>query len=174
VGRIDDWQTLLNSGSAVRAQRRFGGIGKAPYNAVFENRGRLFACVQLLRDPGIRGKYRSRTVPEIVEEATWLYEMGARECILVAQDTSYYGRDKGQRLSDLLAELIGRTSFPWIRLMYLHPALIDEGFAPDRLRAAHMPYFDMPLQHGADEILRLMTRVRCPAVFGGSSAISGQ
>ena len=157
---IDDWQTLF--------EKRFGLSGAPPFHRELGKplstqflkiaEGCSHAC-SFCAIPGIRGKYKSRGIPELIEEATWLYEMGARECILVAQDTSYYGRDQGQRLSNLLSELIGRTSFPWIRLMYLHPALVDERLL--RLIASEpriCPYFDIPLQHGADEILRLMGR----------------
>jgi ribosomal protein S12 methylthiotransferase len=157
---IDDWQTLF--------EKRFGLSGAPPFRRELEKprstqflkiaEGCSHACT-FCAIPGIRGKYRSRGIPELIEEATWLYEMGARECILVAQDTSYYGRDQSERLSHLLSELMGRTSFPWIRLMYLHPALVDEGLL--RLIASEpriCPYFDIPLQHGADEILKLMAR----------------
>jgi ribosomal protein S12 methylthiotransferase len=77
----------------------------------------------------------------------------------VAQDSSFYGRDIGTDLVGLLEKTLASTSIPWIRVMYLHPAYVDD-------RLLHLfateprlcPYFDMPLQHIADPILRSMHR----------------
>jgi len=109
--------------------------------------------------PFIRGPYHSRPAASIIKEAQWLESRGARECILVSQDTTYYGRDKNYSLVKLLEKLLAATSFPWIRLMYLHPRRLDRGLL--RLIASEprlCPYFDMPLQHSADPILRSMRR----------------
>ena len=109
--------------------------------------------------PSIRGRFKSRGEESIIQEARWLYEQGARELILVAQDTSYYGRDAGASLARLLESLLKNTDFPWIRMMYLHPQLIDDGLL--KLVAAEgrvCPYFDIPLQHISDPILAAMNR----------------
>jgi len=109
--------------------------------------------------PGIRGKYKSRPLDHILKEAQWLFEQGAKECILVSQDTSYYGRDCSCSLTSLLEAFLKHTSFPWIRLMYLHPSLVDEDLL--RLVASEpriCKYFDIPLQHGSDTILKAMNR----------------
>jgi len=111
--------------------------------------------------PRIRGPYRSRRVKDILDEARWLEEQGVRELILVAQDTTFYGRDRrgSEKLAELIESLIADTGFHWIRLMYLHPAHVD-----DRLLALFAsekrlcPYFDMPLQHAADPVLKAMGR----------------
>jgi ribosomal protein S12 methylthiotransferase len=109
--------------------------------------------------PGIRGTYSSRTLDSIIEEASWLIDRGVKECILVSQDTSFYGKDRSGSLVRLLEAMLKRTSFPWIRMMYLHPALVDDQLL--RLVAAEprlCRYFDIPLQHCVDAILKAMNR----------------
>jgi ribosomal protein S12 methylthiotransferase len=109
--------------------------------------------------PNIRGPYKSRRIADIVAEARWLEERDVRELILVAQDSSWYGRESGGSLADLIETLLAASSFPWIRLMYLHPANITDGLL--RLFATEKrlcPYFDIPLQHIADPILKAMNR----------------
>jgi ribosomal protein S12 methylthiotransferase len=109
--------------------------------------------------PSIRGKFKSRGADEIVKEAKWLYGRGARELILVAQDTSFYGRDIGTSLTILLESLLKNTDFPWIRMMYLHPKFVGGDLL--RLIAEEpriCPYFDIPLQHISDSILTAMNR----------------
>lgn len=109
--------------------------------------------------PQIRGKFRSRPVNDIIAEARWLEEQGVRELILVAQDSSFYGRDFGTSLTELLEKVLASTTFPWIRVMYLHPYYVDDRLL--HLFAAEQrlcPYFDMPLQHIADAILKAMNR----------------
>jgi ribosomal protein S12 methylthiotransferase len=109
--------------------------------------------------PAIRGKFASRPASEIVAEALWLESQGVKECILVSQDTTQYGKDRDSSLVRLLEDLILKTGFPWIRLMYLHPRLVTD----DLLRlvaqeARLVPYFDIPLQHISDDILLSMKR----------------
>jgi ribosomal protein S12 methylthiotransferase len=109
--------------------------------------------------PSIRGRFKSRGIDDIAQEARWLYGQGARELILVAQDTSFYGRDIGTDLVKLLEALLKATDFPWIRMMYLHPSLVGDGLL--NLVAAEprlCPYFDIPLQHISDPLLSAMNR----------------
>jgi ribosomal protein S12 methylthiotransferase len=109
--------------------------------------------------PSVRGPFKSRPEDEIIAEGRWLYEQGARECILVSQDTSRYGRDRDSTLSRLLERMLGETDFPWIRMMYLHPAYVDDTLL--RLVASEpriCSYFDIPLQHIADPVLKGMKR----------------
>jgi len=109
--------------------------------------------------PSIRGKFKSRSIDSILQEARWLYAQGARELILVAQDTSFYGIDTNSNLTRLLESLLKETDFPWIRMMYLHPQFVDKDLlaliaSENRL----CRYFDIPLQHIADPILAAMNR----------------
>jgi len=109
--------------------------------------------------PSIRGKFKSRGIEDSLREAQWLYGQGVRELILVAQDTSFYGRDIGTNLTALLESLLKSTYFPWIRMMYLHPKFVGDDLL--NLMAAEprlCPYFDIPLQHISDPILTAMNR----------------
>jgi ribosomal protein S12 methylthiotransferase len=112
--------------------------------------------------PQLRGAFRSRSEESILMEARALAAAGTRELILIAQDTSMYGRDRGRKrggLAHLLEELSAIDELVWIRLLYLYPATVD-----DELIAAmaSLPkvctYMDMPLQHAHPEVLRAMLR----------------
>ena len=111
--------------------------------------------------PSIRGKARSRSIGDIVEEAGRLVDAGIREINLVAQDTTAYGRDLGDDtdLVQLLTVLNDETDVPWIRVLYLYP----DGVSDRLLRAMAslervVPYLDMPIQHASDPVLKLMRR----------------
>lgn len=112
--------------------------------------------------PSIRGPFKSRTVESIVQEATWLCEQGVKECILVSQDTSFFGHDTGYSLAKLLEILIEKTDFHWIRMMYLHPSYIDKSLLTVIASEKRIcSYLDIPLQHIAEPILKKMKRVPC-------------
>ena len=111
--------------------------------------------------PMIRGKYRSRTIEDIVSEAGSLAESGVKELVLIAQDTTVYGRDiYGEpSLAKLLRELVKIDGIEWIRFLYSYPAtftdeLIDVIAKEDKV----CKYVDIPLQHAHDEVLRRMHR----------------
>ena len=111
--------------------------------------------------PYIRGNMRSRTVEDIVAEAKTLSEMGIKELILVAQDTSAYGFDLyGEyALPRLIRAITDATEIPWIRLLYCYPdkitpELIAEMAQNDRV----VKYIDIPLQHASDPVLARMNR----------------
>lgn len=118
--------------------------------------------------PAIRGRYRSRTLEDVLEEARGLAARGVRELNLVAQDTSGYGRDLYGRpkVPELLEGLSRVKGIEWIRLHYLDPARVT----PELVSAvAETPkvcaYFDVPLQHVNGRILRSMKRVGNRANF---------
>ncbi|MEZ6098115.1 MAG: 30S ribosomal protein S12 methylthiotransferase RimO [Pirellulaceae bacterium] len=111
--------------------------------------------------PKMRGKHATKPIDEVVREATELAASGVRELIIVAQDTTYYGKDLyGEpRLVQLLKELQQIDGLQWIRLMYFYPMYIDDTLI--RLLADSdkiIPYLDMPLQHINDTMLRRMSR----------------
>ncbi len=111
--------------------------------------------------PSLRGRYRSRTMESLVKEAEILASKGVRELILIAQDTSLYGRDIYGRpcLDRLLRELSRIEDIRWIRILYCYPENITEGLI--REMAANpkvLHYIDMPIQHSEDRILKLMGR----------------
>ncbi len=112
--------------------------------------------------PQLRGAFRSRSAESILKEARALAAGGTRELILIAQDTSMYGRDRGTRrggLARLLRELHAVDRLEWIRLLYLYPATVDTELIE---AMAELPkvckYMDMPLQHAHPEMLRAMLR----------------
>ncbi len=112
--------------------------------------------------PQLRGGFRSRSHESVLKEARALVAAGTRELILIAQDTSMYGRDRGERqggLATLLHELSEIDDLAWIRLLYLYPATVDDALIE---AIATLPkvctYMDMPLQHAHPEVLRAMRR----------------
>lgn len=111
--------------------------------------------------PKMRGKHYSKPIEQVVEEAKRLGDAGVREVVIVAQDTTYYGRDLygESRLSDLLIQLDQIETIDWIRLMYFYPMYIDDRLI-DTLAGAQriLPYIDMPLQHASDAMLKRMSR----------------
>ena len=118
--------------------------------------------------PDIRGKFRSRTVEDIVEEAKSLEKLGVKELNIVAQDTSRYGLDiYGEySLARLVREITNATKIPWIRLLYCYPDKItDELIEEFRTNERLVKYIDLPIQHIDDRILSKMNR------HGGSAAI---
>jgi ribosomal protein S12 methylthiotransferase len=109
-----------------------------------------------------RGKFRSRTIESLVEEARQLEAAGITELNLIAQDTTRYGEDLGMRrhgLLRLVEALLAATSIPWIRFLYAYPTTLDEDLL--RLMGSEerfCSYLDMPLQHSHGDILSAMRR----------------
>lgn len=111
--------------------------------------------------PKLRGRLRSRSIDDIVNEINHLYHLGTREVILIAQNTTDYGTDIYSRpsLDMLLKAILERTKMPWIRIMYLYPdnitdELIDIFNSSDRI----LKYMDIPLQHASNHVLKMMNR----------------
>lgn len=111
--------------------------------------------------PIIRGKFRSRSIEDIVSEARELEAMGVKELNLIAQDTTRYGLDiYGEySLARLVRAICDGTSIPWIRLLYCYPDKItDELIAELRDNPRLLKYMDIPIQHINDRILKRMNR----------------
>ncbi|HUN28623.1 MAG TPA: 30S ribosomal protein S12 methylthiotransferase RimO [Alphaproteobacteria bacterium] len=112
--------------------------------------------------PKLRGKFRSRSEESILKEARALAEAGTKELILIAQDTSMYGRDRGARrggLAQLLEQLHEIDGIEWIRLLYLYPATVDRELIDTMAALPKVcKYMDMPLQHAHPDVLRAMLR----------------
>lgn len=111
--------------------------------------------------PKIRGNYRSVPMDRLVKEAEELAEQGVKELILVAQETTLYGRDLyGEKsLHVLLRRLCGVKGIRWIRILYCYPEEIDENLIrvmKEEPKICH--YLDLPIQHANDEILKRMGR----------------
>jgi ribosomal protein S12 methylthiotransferase len=111
--------------------------------------------------PRLRGHYRSRPATEIVREAQQLAARGVKELLLISQDTTFYGNDRGERgaLGRLLRELNGVDGLEWIRLLYLYPTTIDAGMLDAMAESDKVcKYIDLPLQHASDAVLKRMKR----------------
>jgi ribosomal protein S12 methylthiotransferase len=111
--------------------------------------------------PLMRGKHKSKSIEDLVTEATKLAKDGVKELILIAQDLTYYGLDlyKSRRLADLLRALSEVEGIEWIRLHYAFPT----GFPEDVLEVIRnndkvCNYIDIPLQHISDSVLKSMRR----------------
>ncbi len=118
--------------------------------------------------PYIRGRYRSRRKEDIVSEAKALAEKGVRELLVIAQDITRYGTDVyGKKaLPELLSELCRIDGIEWIRLHYLYPdECTRELFEVCAREPKILHYFDIPIQHISDGVLKRMNR------RGGSEAI---
>ncbi len=111
--------------------------------------------------PSIRGKFRSRPMDEIIEEAKDLVSMGIKELIVIGQDTTAYGIDLyGEyKLPELLSRLAKETDVKWLRILYCYPdkitpELINELKTNEKL----VKYIDIPVQHISDKVLKRMNR----------------
>ena len=111
--------------------------------------------------PLIRGPMRSVPQAELVAEAKRLVAAGVKELNLIAQDSSRYGIDFDGRLhlSSLLKELDEIEGIKWIRILYLYPDEIPDDLIETIKNSRHvLPYFDIPIQHGNDRLLKAMHR----------------
>lgn len=112
--------------------------------------------------PKMRGRFKSRSVDDIMDEAKAMADEGVKEIILIAQDTTYFGHDKGERDLARLLHQMGRLSgVEWIRLLYSYPMQFSEEIM-DAIASEEKicKYVDLPVQHVSDDILRRMKR-RC-------------
>ena len=118
--------------------------------------------------PAIRGKARSRQIDDILKESRNLAEKGVKELIIIAQDTTAYGKDLKEkpRLGELLKALCSVSGLRWIRLLYAYPGKLDEKTLKTMAEEDKIcRYIDTPIQHMDDDILKNMRRQ------GGSARI---
>jgi ribosomal protein S12 methylthiotransferase len=111
--------------------------------------------------PTLRGAYRSRPAESIVREARALADRGVKELLLISQDTTFYGIDRGERgaLARLLRQLNAVDGLEWIRLLYLYPTTIDEDTLAAMAECGKVcKYIDLPLQHASNDVLKRMKR----------------
>ena len=111
--------------------------------------------------PTLRGEYRSRTADSIVREAEALAERGVRELLLISQDTTFFGIDRGERgaLASLLRRLNAIDGLAWIRLLYLYPTTITDDVLDAMAECEKVcRYIDLPLQHASADVLKRMRR----------------
>lgn len=111
--------------------------------------------------PSIRGRYRSVPMEDLIREAAYLADNGIKELILVAQETTVYGRDiyGEKKLPELLHRLCEIKGIEWIRIQYCYPEEItDELIDTIKNEKKICNYIDMPIQHASDTILKKMGR----------------
>jgi ribosomal protein S12 methylthiotransferase len=112
--------------------------------------------------PGMRGKQNSRPIDKIITEINSLHSAGIKEISLVAQDLTFYGREKNgpqATLDSLITTILAETDMEWLRLMYAYPAFINDpliDLIANEKRVCN--YIDMPIQHGSDRVLKWMRR----------------
>jgi len=154
-------KALGEEGSCDHLPRRVL-LGEEPFHAFLKiaegcNRTCAFCAI-----PGIRGKQRSFTPKELILQAQNLQQQGIQEISLIAQDLTFFGREKGgpgSTLTELLKALLKETDVPWFRLMYAYPAFVDDellGLIANEERICS--YLDMPIQHASDQVLQWMRR----------------
>ena len=110
--------------------------------------------------PSFRGQYVSSDIDTLIAEAKSLKQKGIKELVLVAQDSTRYGQDLyGEYYLYKLLEELDKLDFKWIRILYMYPEAIDEKLL-ESMKKCHsvIPYFDIPIQYGNDEILKAMNR----------------
>jgi len=174
LGQRDAIAQIINK--TLRSEGRAAYLG-APSRAVADDRVRLrtgpchWAYLRISEGcdhrcsfctiPAIRGRFRSKPKELVLAEAAELVSAGAVELNVIAQDTTYYGHDSKVETSlvGLLSDLEQTDGLVWVRLMYLYPGGIDERLI-ETIAASKkiVPYFDIPIQHINDRILRAMGR----------------
>jgi ribosomal protein S12 methylthiotransferase len=111
--------------------------------------------------PRLRGHYRSRPAESILREAERLAAQGVKELLLISQDTTFYGIDRGERgaLARLLRDLNRIDGLEWIRMLYLYPTTIGDEVLEAIVDSEKVcRYIDLPLQHASDAVLARMKR----------------
>lgn len=142
----------------LNAKRILGGY---PFSAYIKISDGCNNCCTYCAIPLIRGKMRSRKIEDIVSEAKELAINGVKELVVVAQDTTAYGKDiyGEEKLSELLKELCKIDGIHWIRTLYTYPEHItDELINTVKEEPKLVKYFDIPLQHCNGDILKRMNR----------------
>ena len=135
----------------------------APHTAYLKiSEGCNRACTYCII-PQMRGRLRSRSIEDIVEEAKRLVASGVREINLLAQETTEYGIDLygDKKLAALMKELCKIEGLKWLRTYYMHPEYVtDELIEVMKSEDKICKYFDVPIQHVSDNILRNMARAK--------------
>lgn len=160
--------SFLPSGAEPREPRQStgqtaGGVVLPPLTSVSApvkisdgcNRTCAFCAI-----PSFRGAFRDRPVADIVNEVSGLVARGVREVCLVSQDTNAFGNHH-ERLVELLEELHGVDGLAWIRLLYLYPDKRTERMLSaleNRRLSKLVPYFESPVQHASERVLKSMRR----------------
>lgn len=164
VAVVDEVTGTVRSGTAMLPSIKRTVEGTVAYLKISDGCDRFCSFCAI---PYIRGRYHSRSVVSILEEAKSLVAGGVRELVLIGQDTGIWGEDFDQTvegphtLAELLIELAEavRPEPVWIRVLYLQPeGMTDELIATIRDTPEVLPYIDIPVQHCCERVLSAMNR----------------
>ena len=172
VGRFDDVAGAVRELAEGRAPLYFGPLDRPVSETPRTVTGPAHTAFLKIADgcdnrcaycaiPAIRGPYRSRPMENILAEAEALCAAGAKELIVIAQDTTRYGEDLygTRRLPELLEKLCETEGLCWLRVQYLYPeAITDQLIGVIAAQPKIVNYLDIPMQHGADAVLSAMNR----------------
>lgn len=152
---------ILNQESEVPYLKQYRTISGNPWSAYVKVSDGCSNRCAFCAIPLIRGNQHSKLIREVREEAEYLASSGVTELTLIAQDTTKYGLDNyGQlMLADLLRELDDIEGIHWIRILYMYPDEIEDDLL-EAMRASKkvVPYFDIPMQHANNRLLKKMNR----------------
>jgi ribosomal protein S12 methylthiotransferase len=155
IVRVDDVPLAVADASTPRIHTQ---VGPSVYLKIAEGCDHRCAFCII---PHLRGDMKSRTIEDIVQEAKNLVKSGAREIVLVSQDSTAYGTDiyKRRALADLLKAVADESSVEWLRVMYAYPTEMDkEMLEVIKSRSNICNYIDIPLQHASAKVLKSMRR----------------
>jgi ribosomal protein S12 methylthiotransferase len=169
AGRLDERETvekpIYHPSKTPSVRRGAPGVprvaaqGASAYLKVGDGcrRSCAFCAIPLIKGPTV-----SRPPDDILADVHWLAEWGIQEIILIAQDTTDYGRDLGLRegITELLEQIVAvAPRVPWVRVMYAYPDRITKRLIKTMARHPQiLPYLDVPLQHAHPDVLRRMRR----------------
>lgn len=153
-------EKLLNVEEVEKLNPFVRMLSTPPYMAYLRISEGCNNCCAYCAIPLIRGHFRSRPFDDVVLEAKMLYKQNIKELVVISQDTTRYGTDlkEGKNIVDLLSEL-EKIGFYSIRLLYLYPDEITDDLI-DLISKSKVikPYFDIPLQHASNKVLKAMYR----------------
>ncbi len=160
---IEAWQEISEHAGAVEAERDIPetslGVGPSAYLKISDGCARPCTFCNI---PGIKGRqFRSVQPDALVSEARELVARGAREVVLVAQDSTAYGAEWGDAngLARLIERLAAESGADWLRLMYAYPGFVTPSLVEVMANTPQVcQYLDIPLQHGSPTVLRRMKR----------------
>lgn len=160
---IEAWSEIADHAGAVEAERDIPetslGVGPSAYLKISDGCARPCTFCNI---PGIKGRqFRSASPDSLVAEAQELVQRGAREIVLVAQDSTAYGAEWGDAngLARLLERLAAESGADWLRLMYAYPGFVTPALVEVMSQTPQIcHYLDIPLQHGSPDVLRRMKR----------------
>ena len=160
---IEAWKEIAAHAGVVEAERDIPetslGVGPSAYLKISDGCARPCTFCNI---PGIKGRqFRSAQPDALVAEARELVERGAREIVLVAQDSTAYGAEWGDAngLARLLERLAAESGADWLRLMYAYPGFVTPALIEVMSQTPQIcHYLDIPLQHGSPDVLRRMKR----------------